>query len=38
MIIIPKALKEYCILVKHFGYKNSWEAFSKWQYKFKNLF
>lgn len=38
MIIIPKALKEYCILVKHFGYENSWEAFANFQYKFKNLF
>ena len=35
---IPEALNAYCYLVKYFGFENSWEAFAKWQYKFKDLF
>lgn len=38
MIIIIKALKEYCILVEHFGYDDSWSSFENFQFKFKNLF
>ena len=38
MIIIPKALNTYCILVKHFGFDKSWTSFEQWQYKFKDLF
>lgn len=38
MIIIPEALQTYCILVKHFGFDDSWTSFEKWQYKFKDLF
>lgn len=38
MIVIPNALKAYCILVKHFGFDDSWTSFEQWQYKFKNLF
>ena len=38
MIIIPEALQVYCILVKDFGFDDSWTSFEKWQYKYKNLF
>lgn len=27
MIIIPEALQVYCILVKHFGFDDSWTSF-----------
>ena len=38
VIVIPEALQVYCILVKHFGFDDSWTSFEKWQYKFKDLF
>ena len=38
MIIIKEALQAYCVLVKNFGFDESWEAFAKFQYKFKDLF
>ena len=38
MIVIPKALNTYCILVKYFGFSSDWQSFEEWQYKFKDLF
>ena len=38
VIVIPEALQVYCILVKYFGFDDSWTSFEKWQYKFKDLF
>lgn len=34
MIIKREALQAYCVLVKNFGFPNSWDEFEKWQYKF----
>ena len=38
MIIKREALQAYCVLVRNFGFENSWEAFEKFQYKFKDCF